>query len=108
MTVGPKTSLTISTKTSVADNMGGFTDTWASGKAVTGVLSILSGKERAMYGKKAEAATYKFIVDYVFVSEITTVDRFVDGTRVFEVVSREKPLNRNQFVVFLLTENVNG
>ena len=108
MSVGPKTSLVISTKASVVDGMGGYTDTWTSGKTVTGVFSILSDRERMMYGKKAEFASYKFILDYIFASAIDTMDRFVLGTRVFEIVSREKPMNQDRFVIFLLEENVNG
>lgn len=108
MSVGPKTSLTISTNTTTADGMGGVSYTWSNGKTIEGVLSILSDRERMMYGKKGEGCDYKFIVDYIFSSAVETVDRFVLGSRVFDITSKENPMNQNRLCIFLLTEAVNG
>ena len=108
MSVGPKTTLTLSRSTSVSDGRGGQTETWSSVRTIIGVFSVLSDRERKMYGKIAEAASYKFTVDYIFASDIETVDRFVLGTRIMEIVSRENPMNTGRFAIFLLEEYVNG
>ncbi len=106
--IGPKTTLTFKQVTRTDDGMGGFIDTWIKNRNITGVLAILSDRERIMYGKKAEAAQYKFVMDYQFASEVQTQDRFYLDTRVFEIISRELPLNQTRFLVFLLSEKVNG
>ena len=109
MSQGPKTTLMLKEYTETADGMGGFTHTWSKTRNIIGVLATLSDRERMMYGKKAEGADYKFTVDYLFANTIAdTMDRFYLGTRVFEIVSRENPMNQNRFVIFLLSENVNG
>ena len=108
MSIGPKTTLSVSRSTSSDDGMGGKAHVWATVKTIVGVFSILSDRERSMYGKKAEAASYKFMVDHIFGSDILTTDRFMLGSRIMEIVSKENPLNQNRFAIFLLTENVNG
>lgn len=109
MSQGPKTTMELKTYTETADGMGGFTHTWTKVKNIVGVLATLSDRERMMYGKKAEGADYKFTVDYLFATTVAnTMGRFYLGTRVFEIVSRENPMNQNRFVIFLLSENVNG
>lgn len=106
MSYGPKKTLTLSTVTLVDDNMGGDVETWTSGKSIEGVFSVLSDRERIKYGKKGERADYKFIVDYVFSSGISMSDRFISGTRVFEIVGKDNPLERNHEIIFLLFELV--
>jgi len=96
--------LTLSIVSYVDDNMGGDIETWTSGKSMDGVFSVLSDQERAKYGKKAERATHKFTVDYVFCSGVNLIDRFVSDTRTFEIVSKENALERNHYITFLLTE----
>jgi head-tail adaptor len=108
VSVGPKTVLTLSRATATADSRGGETFTWSDVKALSGVLSILSDRERMMYGKKAEGAEYKFHLDYQFATTIDTADRFVSGSRIFDIVGRENPMNQNRFMILFLTENVNG
>mgnify|MGYP001594698068 CR=1 FL=1 len=108
MSVGPKTTLTHSRKTAADDTMGGEVFTWADVKNYIGTFGVLSDREKQMYGKKAEGASYKFILDYMFAGGVNTDDRFISGSRVFEIVSKENPMNQNRFVVFLLEENVDG
>lgn len=108
MSIGPKTTLTLSTKSSSDDGMGGRTYIWTSSTKIEGVFSTLSDRERMMYGKKAEAATHKFVVNYQFASSVVTMDRFVLGARTFEIISKENPVNQNRFLIFLLEEKVNG
>lgn len=108
MAIGPKTTLTLSRSTEIADGMGGFTFTWADVRDVTGTFSTISEKERMMYGKKAAAASYKFVVDYQFSSDILVTDRFLYGSHVDEIIGTENPMNQNRFVIFFLEENVNG
>lgn len=95
--------------TETDDGMGGQAHTWAKTKNVTGVFATLSDNERMMYGKKAEGANYKFTVDYMFATTvIDTKDRLYLGTRVFEIIAREDPMYQHRFVIFFLSENVNG
>jgi len=68
--VGPKTELILERKTSTADSMCGVDYEWSAIKKVKGTLNILSDRERMMYGKKAEGAEYKFVVDYIFASKL--------------------------------------
>ena len=116
MARGPKTTLTWKTYTETADGMSGFTQTRAKIKDITGVLSTLSDKERMMYGKKAEDAQYKFIIDFILSRRelngvetvIQTKDRLYSGTRVFEIVGKEDPMSQERFTILLLSEAVNG
>jgi head-tail adaptor len=108
MAIGPKTTMVLKSYTETEDGMGGYTQVWAKVKNIVGVLATLSDRERMMYGKKAEGADYKFTVDYMFGGVITTMNRLYLGTRVFEIISREDPMNQQRFAVYLLSENVNG
>ena len=110
MSIGPKTTLVLERYTQTGDGMGGFAEIWRSLRSEKGVLQTLSDKERMMYGKKAEGATQKFTVDYPIGVAITAMDRFVSmtGQRIFEIVSREDPLEQHRMMIFLLTESVNG
>jgi len=108
MSPGPKTTLTLSRATEADDGMGGFTFTWANVRDVIGTFSTLSERERMMYGKKAAAASHKFVVDYQFSSDILLTDRFIYGTHIDEIIGTENPMNQNRFMIFFLSENVNG
>jgi len=108
MSVGPKTKIMLQRSTSVSDGMGGYTLTWADVKPYKGVFSILSDRERMMYGKKAEGAEYRFVLDDVFGHDITTSDRFENCGRIFEIVSKENPMNQDRFSIFMLKEFVDG
>jgi hypothetical protein len=112
MPTGPKTSLDLYRRTATDDGMGGSEYTWTKIKSIVGVFSTLSDRERISYGKLAEGATHKFAVDYMFVDEstanATTKDIFMSGSREFEIISRENPMNQNRFIIFLLTEEVDG
>lgn len=109
MSVGPKTTLSLYSKTDVADGMGGYTRTWAeTKKSVIGTLSTLTTKERMMYGKKAEAADYIFITDYIFGGTYDSMDEFRSGTRIFGIDGVENPMGQSRFTIFFLSEKVNG
>lgn len=110
MSVGPKKTLVLERFTATSDDMGGFSHEWKSLRSISGVFSIISDKERMMYGKKAEGASQKFAIDCPIGVTITTADRFVSltGQRIFEIISQEDPLEQHRFVILLLTENVNG
>jgi head-tail adaptor len=98
----------LSRLTATTDDRGGEDHTWADVKNVAGTFSIVSDRERMMYGKKAEGAEYKFVVDYLFSSTIETIDRFKVGTRILEIIGVENPMNQNRFMIFFLSEAVNG
>lgn len=108
MPIGPKTTLQLSRATEVDDGMGSPTFTWVNVRDVIGTFSTLSERERMMYGKKAASASYKFVVDYQFSSDILLTDRFIYGSHVDEIIGSENPMNQNRFVIFFLEEAVNG
>lgn len=108
MAIGPKTTLVLSRSTEVDDGMGGFTFTWTNVRDVIGTFSTLTERERMMYGKKAAAASHKFVVDYQFSSDILLTDRFIYGSHIDEIIGTENPMNQNRFVIFFLEEAVNG
>jgi len=108
--IGPKKTLVLERYTETSDGMGGFSHEWQSLRSISGVFSIISDRERMMYGKKAEGASQKFTVDYPVGLTATSKDRFVSqtGQRVFEIVSKEDPLEQHRMMIFFLEENVNG
>jgi len=108
MSVGPKTTLMQQRSTSTSDGMGGYSLAWADVKARKGVYAVLNDRERMMYGKKAEGAQYKFILDDVFGHDITTSDRFENCGRIFEIIGKENPMNQDHFSIFFLKEFVDG
>lgn len=108
MAIGPKTTFVHKTFTETEDGMGGFSHVWTKVRDITGTFLTISDRERMMYGKKAEDAEYKFIVDYMLGGTIATIDRLYLGAREFEIVSREDPMNQQRFAIFFLTENVDG
>lgn len=116
MAQGPKTLLTWKTCTETDDDMGGFAQTWTKVKDVSGTLSIISDRERQMYGKKAEGCDYKFTVDYVHakrelngvVTVLSSPDRLYLGNRIFDIKGIENPMNQNRFIMLFLSENVDG
>lgn len=108
MAIGPKTTFVLSRSTEVEDGMGSFTATWTDVRDIIGTFSTLSERERIMYGKKAAAASHKFVVDYQFSSDILLTDRFVSGSHIDEIIGTENPMNQNRFMIFFLSENVNG
>jgi hypothetical protein len=109
VSIGPKTTLSLYSKTDVADGMGGYTRTWAETKSsVVGTLSTLTARERMMYGKKAEAADYIFVTDHMFGGSYDSMDQFRSGTRVLDIEGVENPMNQNRFTIFFLSEKKNG
>ena len=106
MSRGPKKTLTLSTVSRVDDDMGNDTETWTSGKSMEGVFSVLSDNERSKFGKIGENASHRFTVDYVFCSSVTLKDRFVSGTRIFQIVGKDDPLEMHHSITFLLSEDV--
>lgn len=110
MPTGPKTTLILEQYTSVSNGRGGFTQTWQSKRAIIGVLSALSDRERFMYGKKAEDASLKFTIDFPNGLTITTKDRFVSttGDRVLDITSKEDPMNQHRTLIFFLSEKPDG
>lgn len=110
MPTGPKTSLILERYTSIADGMGGYSHTWESKRQIAGVFSVISDRERMMYGKKAEGANYKFAIEYQIGLTLTAKDRLVSATggRKFDIISREDPLEQHRMMLLFLSENVDG
>lgn len=85
MVMGPKTELKLERKTLTADGQGGYTESWQDLRKIKGVLVPLPGNERFITGKVEAYRTHKFFIDYPKDLTITEKDRFILGTRKFDI-----------------------
>ena len=85
MVMGPKTELVLERKTQTADGQGGYIESWQDLRKIRGILVPLKGLERMITGKTEVFATHKFFMDYPKDLTITEKDRFILGTREFEI-----------------------
>ena len=91
MVMGPKTTMTLQQYTEVADGQGGFTFTYQAKRKIKGVLTPLLGNERMITGKETVFADYMFAIDFQKGISITEKDRFIYGSRVFDIVLISDP-----------------
>lgn len=100
--------ISIQEQTDTADGMGGFTTSWA---AITGMGSVpasiypLTSKEQLDAMKLESVITNKIRIWYR--SGITSKNRFVFGSRIFEI--RGAPINydeKNRTLDFLVEEQI--
>ena len=107
---GPKTILTLQTKTVTSDSAGGYSETWADVEDISGVLTRSIGHrfrvmgENVVTGKKAVYSTHTFFCNEP--SSITEKDRFTYGSRTFEIVLIYEPGNMNHHLEIDLLEIV--
>jgi len=101
---GMKKTLELQRWTATTDSIGGQTFTWLTIREIEGTLIPLPAREQMMTGKEDIVADYKFCLDYPLDLTITEKDRFVLGTRTFEVVFCLNPAENDVFLVLGLKE----
>lgn len=101
---GPKIEMVLQKKTSVSDNIGGFTEVWQSKKKIKGVLVPLKGSERMVTRKTEVFATHKFFCDYPKGVTITEKDRFTFGARTFDIKYIGDPAEQHRHLEIELLE----
>jgi SPP1 family predicted phage head-tail adaptor len=84
--IGKKTTLELRRKVLVSDGLGGYTETWAGLRNITGVLSTIKGDERLSADKLTVIADYYFYIDYPIGETITEEDIFIKGTTEYKII----------------------
>lgn len=84
--IGKKTTFELRRKVLVSDGLGGYTETWAGLRNITGVLSTIRGDERLSADKLTVIADYYFYIDYPIGETITEADIFVKGTTTYKII----------------------
>lgn len=105
---GPKNSLRLQRKSETADAFGGVTTTWSDLMTITGVLTAPSGLSRfsdelLMVMKNTVRGVYLFFCEVPPIT-ITEEDRFIFGTRIFEIRFIKNPGNFGHHLEILLQE----
>ena len=75
MTVGPKVSIVVQRATSTSDNMGGFTNSWATLATLSGTFLSLQGRENFSDDSTKVVSTHFFQCKYPTSVTITEKDR---------------------------------
>lgn len=84
--IGPKVRLMLQRSTETRDGYGGVSETWSNVRAVEGNLITTKGDESLMADRIAVAVTHHFFCDYSQSFTVTEKDRFVLGTRTFDIL----------------------
>lgn len=94
--LGPKTTMILQKRTLVADNIGGYEETWKSKASFTGLLSLTKGEENTINNKTTVVSTHVFFIDYPKGDIIPEErDRFLIGTTEYEILFVGNPGNCN-------------
>lgn len=106
--MGPKTILTLQRKVETADGVGGITETWSSLLTISGVLTSPSGlskfsDELFRTLKETVRGVYVFFCDPPSIA-ITEKDRFIYGSRIFDIRFIKNPGEMNHHYEILLQE----
>ena len=104
MVYGPKTELILERVTLVDDGQGGTTKVWTALRKIKGVLVPLKGNERFITGKTELFASHKFFCNYPKDLTITEKDRFILGTREFEIKYIGDPAEQHRHLEIELLE----
>ena len=72
-------------KSLVSDGFGGFVESWAGLRNITGVLSTVHGAERLSADKLTVIADFYWYIDYPVGITIGEADIFQWGTREFKI-----------------------
>lgn len=96
--------LAIQTKQTVRDDMGGFSHTWVTDKTVWASIVPASGKE-LLSGEQVHAeVTHKITIR--FYSGLTTKNRLLYGSRVFDINFIKNIDERDRYMEMLCKEVV--
>jgi head-tail adaptor len=111
MIPGPKTQLICQRVTEISDGLGGMTQSWSNLATLSGVLTASSGvtakfagRERLLADRTTVTSSLIFYCDYPTGITITEKDRFVSGTRTFEILFVYNPANSNHHLEISLFE----
>lgn len=115
MIPGPKTTLTLQRLTQVSDGAGGMTDTWTNvtNGLVKGVLTkdryssainVSRGREKNVINQTLVYTSHIFFCDYNADLAITEKDRFVYGSRIFDIAIVRNPGEMNHHLEIGLVE----
>jgi SPP1 family predicted phage head-tail adaptor len=104
MIPGPRTVLTLQSKTDTSDSAGGFATTWTTISTISGVLTQARGSEQNRTNRTVVYSTHTFFCEKP--SSITEKDRFIYDSRVFNIVMIRNPGNMNHHLEIDLLEVV--
>ena len=97
-----KFELTLQSRVSTADGMGGFTVSWADTATIKADIMPLSMIERTQGERLIAESTHKLIARF---RDITpTTQRLLYGTRVWNINSVVNPDNANSHIVIYVRE----
>ena len=103
--IGPKTQMGLRRYTETPDGLGGFSQNWQGLRKLKGVLSSISGDEKLSQNRESIIQTHNFYIDYPVGATITERDRFVLGTRKFDIIWVENMgANQNKALKVTLKE----
>jgi len=102
--IGQKTKLEFQKLSLTADGMGGFTEVFTSILHIKGVMESVRGNERFLGDAKTIFATHNFYCDYPHTTTVTNKDRFLKGTKVYDVVYVVNTAEQNRFLEITLKE----
>jgi len=79
-------------KSTVDDGMGGYTESWAKEKDISGVFDMMSPSSGASNAQKiTEDATHVFLCEVD--QDIKKGKRIIDGDDMFKIIYVDNPLN---------------
>jgi len=111
MIPGKKTTLVLQRVTETSDSLGGYTQTWADLRSISGVLTAGSststrfvGSEKMITGKPTVTDSLVFFCDVPIGITPTEKDRFVYGSRTFDILFIYNPGNMNHHLEITLFE----
>lgn len=89
------------------DGAGGFSETWNTLGAIWGDVLTASGRERDIGARDVTTSSYRIIVrsaPHGASSRPTAKQRFVDGSRVFNIHAVSEANDTNQYLVCWVSE----
>jgi len=104
--IGPQTTMQLQRLTVTKDSDGSIIETWAALQNFTGGLHRSKGNERLGADRSIVYSTHVFYIDFPVGVTITEKDRFLYGTRVFDIVIVRNPANMNHHLEIELLEVV--
>jgi len=103
--IGPSSTLYLQKFSSTVNSEGGVEDAWATVASLTGVIQKLEGKEALDALGLKVVSTHMFYLKYPFMKySITEQDRFILGSRIFNIREIINPGEQNWFLEIKLQE----
>ncbi len=102
--IGQKTKLEFQKLTLTSDGMGGNVESHSTILHIKGVMESVLGKERFAGDTKTIFATHRFYCDYPHTTTVTLKDRFLKGSKVFEIIYIVNTAEQDRFLEITLKE----